>query len=120
MNAEAVPQNDDEMAINQPNNRFVVRQGDKINYLSTLRIFMKQTTYLATLPNPPTQHAQSCRCHQSSTVLRKQLQCQLGEPVPALNGSRTKRPETGQGTSFSTGPTKGIFWGINTGPAAAL
>jgi hypothetical protein len=25
MNAEAVPQNDDEMAINQPNNRFVNR-----------------------------------------------------------------------------------------------
>ena len=28
------------------------RQGAQINYLSTLSIFMKQTTYLATLPNP--------------------------------------------------------------------
>src|SRR5271156_3863440 len=28
------------------------RQDDQINYLSTLSIFMKQTTYLATLPNP--------------------------------------------------------------------
>jgi AAA domain len=28
------------------------RQDAQINYLSTLSIFMKQTTYLATLPNP--------------------------------------------------------------------
>jgi hypothetical protein len=28
------------------------RQDAQINYLSTLTIFMKQTTYLATLPNP--------------------------------------------------------------------
>ena len=29
-----------------------IRQDAQINYLSTLSIFMKQTTYLATLPNP--------------------------------------------------------------------
>jgi hypothetical protein len=28
------------------------RQDAQMNYLSTLSIFMKQTTYLATLPNP--------------------------------------------------------------------
>jgi hypothetical protein len=28
------------------------RQDAQINYLSTLSIFVKQTTYLATLPNP--------------------------------------------------------------------
>jgi hypothetical protein len=30
------------------------RQDAQMNYLSTLSIFMKQTTYLATLPNPKT------------------------------------------------------------------
>src|SRR5580692_10607767 len=29
-----------------------IRQDAQINYLSTLSIFMKQTTYLATLPKP--------------------------------------------------------------------
>jgi hypothetical protein len=35
------------------------RQDAQINYLSTLSIFMKQTTYLATLPNPK---ANECPC----------------------------------------------------------
>src|ERR1700719_2477864 len=37
------------------------RQDAQINYLSTLTIFMKQTTYLATLPNPeiPFQYSKS-------------------------------------------------------------
>jgi hypothetical protein len=37
------------------------RQGAQINYLSTLSIFMKQTTYLATLPNPNLQ-VNECPC----------------------------------------------------------
>jgi hypothetical protein len=36
------------------------RQDAQINYLSTLSIFMKQTTYLATLPNP---HLKANECH---------------------------------------------------------
>jgi hypothetical protein len=71
------------MAINRPNNRFFnrafrlqastppaiehpsfasgTRQDAQINYLSTLSIFMKQTTYLATLPNPNLK-ANECHC----------------------------------------------------------
>jgi hypothetical protein len=37
------------------------RQDAQINYLSTLSIFVKQTTYLATLPNPNLQ-AKECHC----------------------------------------------------------
>ena len=37
------------------------RQDAQINYLSTLSIFMKQTTYLATLPNPNLK-ANECPC----------------------------------------------------------
>jgi AAA domain len=37
------------------------RQDAQINYLSTLSIFRKQTTYLATLPNPNLQ-ANECHC----------------------------------------------------------
>jgi hypothetical protein len=37
------------------------RQDAQINYLSTLSIFMKQTTYLATLPNPNLK-ANECHC----------------------------------------------------------
>jgi hypothetical protein len=37
------------------------RQDAQINYLSTLSIFMKQTTYLATLPNPNLK-ASECHC----------------------------------------------------------
>ena len=37
------------------------RQDAQINYLSTLSIFMKQTTYLATLPNRNLQ-ANECHC----------------------------------------------------------
>jgi hypothetical protein len=36
------------------------RQDAQINYLSTLSIFMKQTTYLATLPNP---NLKANECH---------------------------------------------------------
>ena len=37
------------------------RQDAQINYLSTLSIFAKQTTYLATLPNPNLK-ANECPC----------------------------------------------------------
>jgi hypothetical protein len=37
------------------------RQDAQINYLSTLSIFVKQTTYLATLPNPNLK-ANECPC----------------------------------------------------------
>ena len=37
------------------------RQDAQINYLSTLSIFTKQTTYLATLPNPNVK-ANECHC----------------------------------------------------------
>jgi hypothetical protein len=37
------------------------RQDGQINYLSTLTIFVKQTTYLATLPNP-NRKAKECPC----------------------------------------------------------
>ena len=37
------------------------RQDAQINYLSILSIFMKQTTYLATLPNPNLK-ANECHC----------------------------------------------------------
>ncbi len=37
------------------------RQDAQINYLSTLSIFVKQTTYLATLPNPNLK-ANECHC----------------------------------------------------------
>ncbi len=36
------------------------RQDAQINYLSTLSIFMKQTTYLATLPNPKIRGKRMC------------------------------------------------------------
>ena len=38
--------------IRRMSTRRSTRQDAQINYLSTLSIFMKQTTYLATLPNP--------------------------------------------------------------------
>jgi hypothetical protein len=38
------------------------RQDAQMNYLSTLSIFMKQTTYLATLPNPKSE-ANKCIYH---------------------------------------------------------
>ena len=41
--------------------RRATRQDAQINYLSTLSIFMKQTTYLATLPNPNLK-ANECPC----------------------------------------------------------
>jgi hypothetical protein len=37
-----------------------------MNYLSTLSIFMKQTTYLATLPNPD---LKANECHYSLKVV---------------------------------------------------
>jgi hypothetical protein len=40
------------------------RQDAQINYLSTLSIFMKQTTYLATLPNPNLK-ANECHCFRT-------------------------------------------------------
>jgi hypothetical protein len=40
--------------------RLSKRQDAQINYLSTLSIFMKQTTYLATLPNP---NLKADECH---------------------------------------------------------
>jgi hypothetical protein len=43
------------------NTRRLTRQDAQINYLSTLSIFMKQTTYLATLPNPNLK-ANECHC----------------------------------------------------------
>ncbi len=36
------------------------RQDAQINYMSTLTIFVKQRTYLATLPNP---HRKTNECH---------------------------------------------------------
>jgi hypothetical protein len=47
--------------IRRMSTRRSTRQDAQINYLSTLSIFMKQTTYLATLPNPNLR-ASECRC----------------------------------------------------------
>jgi hypothetical protein len=41
-----------DFALRRISTRRSTRQDAQINYLSTLSIFMKQTTYLATLPNP--------------------------------------------------------------------
>jgi hypothetical protein len=45
------------------------RQDAQMNYLSTLSIFMKQTTYLATLPNPNLK-ANECHCLRRFVVRR--------------------------------------------------
>src|ERR1700739_2882652 len=45
------PSSEDPPVWSKPSRRST-RQDAQINYLSTLSIFMKQTTYLATLPNP--------------------------------------------------------------------
>src|ERR1700734_3546462 len=62
------------------------RQDGQMNYLSTLSIFMKQTTYLATLPNP---NLPANECHHSSAERRKYLR---GNAVISESNAEHRHP----------------------------